>query len=148
MVKQRKRKRPVAVIKPVQKVLTRKQEYRLYITSSEWKEKASLIKKRDGYKCRFCESEKELNVHHITYASFKSEQPDDLITLCALCHRAAHERRLIVFVFNDQEFDAWCVLGNKMDVFRKNIIAIRKTYATFEYIQSHEFEEEHDDEPE
>jgi 5-methylcytosine-specific restriction endonuclease McrA len=50
---------------------------------------------RDGHHCRTagCGSARFLDVHHIkTRADGGSNDPDNLITLCAACHRLIHER--------------------------------------------------------
>jgi 5-methylcytosine-specific restriction endonuclease McrA len=50
---------------------------------------------RDGHRCRTsgCGSARFLDVHHIqTRADGGSNDPDNLITLCAACHRMIHER--------------------------------------------------------
>jgi hypothetical protein len=52
---------------------------------------------RDGYQCRAsgCESAHFLDVHHvIPRERGGTNDPDNLITLCAACHRLVHERGL------------------------------------------------------
>ena len=52
---------------------------------------------RDGYRCRAsgCESAHFLDVHHvIPRERGGTNEPDNLITLCAACHRLIHERGL------------------------------------------------------
>ena len=49
--------------------------------------------KRDGGKCVICGSNKHLQVHHKNDASFHPEQVfklNNLVTLCAKCHRNFH----------------------------------------------------------
>jgi hypothetical protein len=51
--------------------------------------------RRDGWKCRHCESRNGLHPHHVIYRS--QQGPDalnNLITLCAVCHRAHHDGHL------------------------------------------------------
>jgi 5-methylcytosine-specific restriction endonuclease McrA len=46
---------------------------------------------RDNYKCTECDSTKRLNVHHIVaIASDGGNSPDNLITLCYVCHMGKH----------------------------------------------------------
>jgi len=47
---------------------------------------------RDGYKCRFCNSGLDLNVHHRSYDYIgrEMEQLTDLVTLCRRCHSILH----------------------------------------------------------
>lgn len=35
----------------------------------------------------------ELHVHHLTYARFHKERPEDLVVLCLDCHSKAHDGR-------------------------------------------------------
>ena len=65
-------------------------EYGKYINSEEWKEKRIERIELDGYKCRFCGSAKNLEVHHINYSSAPNEDMDDLLTLCHSCHQTLH----------------------------------------------------------
>jgi HNH endonuclease len=47
------------------------------------------IKERDEYKCRICESDKSLEIHHIVKRVFGGgNNKENLITLCTSCHRA------------------------------------------------------------
>ena len=61
-------------------------DYGEYLKSKEWAAKASEAKERDGFKCRLCNSEMRLQVHHRTYERVGSESIDDLTTLCGPCH--------------------------------------------------------------
>lgn len=61
-----------------------------------WQKKRLEIMKRDGWKCRYCESsDKSLVVHHVVYEN--NHEPweyDDwkLLTLCEDCHSIIHTR--------------------------------------------------------
>lgn len=70
--------------------------YRDYLQTQEWAEKREQQLVEDGWRCRICNSDEGLQVHHRTYANRGSEQPGDLITLCAGCHRTFHENRQLV----------------------------------------------------
>ena len=61
-----------------------------YMKSSMWREKREQILKRDGYKCTFCGTAKNLRVHHITYVNIPYEKDEDLITVCDKCHKKLH----------------------------------------------------------
>ncbi len=65
-------------------------KYKIYLQSVEWRDKAKAIMKRDNNKCMLCNSENKLHVHHKTYDRLYDEEPEDLITLCGLCHRRRH----------------------------------------------------------
>lgn len=62
--------------------------YTSYMASEKWRDKRSLILKRDGDRCQTCLSTEDLEVHHKTYVNLGDELPGDLITLCHECHEA------------------------------------------------------------
>ncbi len=62
--------------------------YTSYMASEKWRDKRSLILKRDGDRCQTCLSTEDLEVHHKTYVNLGDELPEDLITLCHECHEA------------------------------------------------------------
>lgn len=71
-----------------------KKEYSEALKSPKWLAKRNKIRKRDNYKCVYCDSKEELHVHHKYYLSGKMpwEVPDEcLITLCKVCHTKEHE---------------------------------------------------------
>lgn len=60
-----------------------------------WQNKRQDVLALDNYKCQYCKTDKNLNVHHRYYV--KGREPWDypnnaLITLCLNCHELAHER--------------------------------------------------------
>lgn len=71
-----------------------KKQYHQDLESIKWKRKALRIKIRDNFKCRLCESTKDLNVHHTKYHKDTRawEYPDStLVTLCKECHQKVHQ---------------------------------------------------------
>ena len=49
------------------------------------------VLKRDGWRCQICGSSKDLHVHHLTRrSSLGHDVLDNLITLCAGCHKLQH----------------------------------------------------------
>ena len=49
--------------------------------------------KRDEYRCTVCGATRSLEVHHIVpRADGGSNDPSNLVTLCADCHGTAHDR--------------------------------------------------------
>jgi len=73
------------------------------ITGKQYQEGAMLYeknyrgaaKKREGYKCRVCHSEEQLQIHHITYRSQGgSDKLSNLMTLCSDCHEKHHKAGL------------------------------------------------------
>lgn len=61
--------------------------------TSELKEE---IKKRDGYKCRLCEANSELHVHHRD-VNYRNNSQSNLITLCEKCHNKIHNYVFLSF---------------------------------------------------
>jgi predicted transcriptional regulator len=66
------------------------QDYLDYLLSDEWKDKANKVKERDGNQCVQCGSDKQLEVHHLTYDNIYEEPLEDLVTLCHTCHEKEH----------------------------------------------------------
>lgn len=66
--------------------------YKEYLESAEWREKRQKRLLMDGYRCRFCGTRLNLQVHHKTYAKGLGEEDVglDLITLCKDCHFLLH----------------------------------------------------------
>lgn len=62
--------------------------YTTYMASEKWRDKRSLILKRDSDRCQTCLSTDDLEVHHKTYERLGDEALEDLITLCHECHEA------------------------------------------------------------
>lgn len=56
-----------------------------------WSDLAEAIRQRDGYRCQRCgakQGDRQLDVHHVLpYRITKNNHPDNLITLCAACHK-------------------------------------------------------------
>lgn len=81
--------------------------YDKLLDSKEWKEKRQLIIIRDFYRCRYCGSEQNLQVHHKYYNKYPNgkkvlpwDYPNDaLITLCDSCHKRIHETKKIKTYF-------------------------------------------------
>jgi len=69
------------------------------LNDPRWKEKRLHIIERDEYRCRWCQSESNLEVHHSIYFNLDpwEYRDESLITLCSVCHseteRLLHEIR-------------------------------------------------------
>lgn len=49
------------------------------------------IYRRDGWRCALCDSTKYLQIHHcVKRSQGGTNNPENLITLCADCHAVAH----------------------------------------------------------
>lgn len=66
--------------------------YEEYLKTSEWNEMRKRILERDGYRCRVCNTDEALHVHHRTYARRGHEDTNDLTTLCQVCHEDFHAK--------------------------------------------------------
>lgn len=56
----------------------------------------ALVLQRDRFRCRFCGTQKFLEVHHIHYRSEHKPEPNDeknLITLCSIDHARVHSSK-------------------------------------------------------
>jgi ATP-dependent DNA helicase RecQ len=64
---------------------------RLRLAAEMYDQLRQQVLRRDGWRCQSCGATSNLEVHH---KEFRSHSGDDLeqslITLCALCHVAAH----------------------------------------------------------
>ena len=73
----------------------------VYLRSPEWKAKREQIKIRDEGKCVECGNTFNLQVHHKSYVAvspalpYGRENPNDLVTLCDLCHVRKHPHKLL-----------------------------------------------------
>jgi hypothetical protein len=66
-------------------------DYNEYLNSPRWHRLRDKAKKRDGHRCRMCNSNLDLVVHHRDYAErWGAESVDDLTTVCTACHRKHH----------------------------------------------------------
>jgi hypothetical protein len=64
-------------------------EYMAYLKSPEWAAKRTAALASNGGRCQRCPSPAVV-AHHLTYERAGHELPDDLVALCAPCHRRAH----------------------------------------------------------
>jgi len=69
-----------------------KSRYADYLKTEYWITVSDAVKKRDGYKCRVCNSPHDIQAHHRNYAHRGDElnHLDDLTTLCRRCHETFH----------------------------------------------------------
>ncbi len=58
----------------------------------EWKKVRRSILERDGYSCSVCRSERWLCIHHRDQNP-ANDDPENLITLCDVCHARIHTLR-------------------------------------------------------
>jgi 5-methylcytosine-specific restriction endonuclease McrA len=64
---------------------------RLKLSFEEYNLLRDRVLERDGWRCQDCGSSKDLHVHHLAKRSkFGDDASDNLIALCASCHRERH----------------------------------------------------------
>ena len=75
------------------KLTDRQRAYIEYLDSATWRIKRQQALDRDGFRCRICNSEKSLVVHHRKYPKILGTEPvEDLTTLCSRCHDLFHHK--------------------------------------------------------
>ena len=69
----------------------RRDYYREYLKSDDWKRKRYVVLKRDNWTCVYCGS-KATQVHHTRYAKYNigKEPIDWLVSVCESCHDSQH----------------------------------------------------------
>ena len=71
--------------------------YADYLRSQVWAWKRERALGRDGRACKLCNCKAGLQVHHREYPARWGDEPDDdLVTLCAGCHRKFHGKATAV----------------------------------------------------
>jgi HNH endonuclease len=67
---------------------------RLILKQQEYYELKTVVLDRDGWKCQYCGSSENLQVYHLLHRSrLGSDELENLMTLCANCHRRQHSFR-------------------------------------------------------
>jgi len=62
------------------------------LEESEYRELRQRVLRRDNWRCQFCGSMTNLEVHHQQFRSHSGpDYEDNLITLCKSCHRSLHK---------------------------------------------------------
>ena len=69
----------------------RQKRPRLKLSAEDYKLLHYRVLERDGWRCQNCGSSKDLQVHHLSNRSKLGDDAlDNLIVLCANCHRMQH----------------------------------------------------------
>lgn len=88
------------------------------LNTFDWKLKSYQIKKRDGFKCQICGSNKKLHAHHVVYEPdlMAWQYPDNYyVTLCETCHLYEHS-----IIDNKPELKEMLLSGMMgIDIYRK-----------------------------
>ena len=71
----------------------RRDYYRDYLQSDEWKRKRYVVLKRDNWRCVYCGG-RATQVHHAKYAKYNigREPIDWLVSICKDCHDSIHNQ--------------------------------------------------------
>lgn len=80
-------------------------DYNRYLKSSEWRMRRRHILATQTA-CQLCGSRERLEVHHRNYDHLGAEPDDDLLVLCAVCHRRDDEPLWRLRRY-DARFDGW-----------------------------------------
>lgn len=68
--------------------------YHQRVSSAQWKILKRKVIEQRGNRCEHCgHVSASLELHHVHYRSFGSEQPEDVKLLCPECHKEADEAR-------------------------------------------------------
>lgn len=65
--------------------------YDEYLRTDHWQATRSEALERAHHHCQVCNSADRLQTHHRSYQRRGEEAPEDLIVLCANCHKTFHE---------------------------------------------------------
>ena len=58
---------------------------------AEYQDLHRSVLKRDGWRCQLCGAQAQLQVHHLqSRAQLGADVEDNLLTICAACHRPIH----------------------------------------------------------
>jgi 5-methylcytosine-specific restriction endonuclease McrA len=64
---------------------------RLRLDPEAYRQLSRVILARDGWRCQDCGTSQDLQVHHIrSRGQLGHDIEENLITLCAVCHRTRH----------------------------------------------------------
>lgn len=66
------------------------------LATREYEALRQRVLQRDSWRCQFCGSRTNLQIHHQQFRSHSGEdQEENLITLCASCHSQVHAATLL-----------------------------------------------------
>jgi hypothetical protein len=73
----------------------RRLPYAEYLKTTHWQRVRALALEAAAHACELCSAAESLEVHHRTYERLGFERPNDVIALCADCHRDHHKALLL-----------------------------------------------------
>jgi 5-methylcytosine-specific restriction endonuclease McrA len=73
-------------------IVLRQRKPRRRLDPHDYRALSKQVLESDGWRCQWCGAPRNLQVHHRKYRSrLGDDTAENLITLCADCHRAEHE---------------------------------------------------------
>lgn len=118
-------------------------DYHTYIVSPEW-----LYRKQEYYKshkkeCRTCGSlDRQIHLHHRTYARVYKEDDADLVPLCSECHSSLHYLQSRFSLSVEDATLLW-VRGTNGELKKKNREALREAdFKHFQFLANENFKAE------
>ena len=81
------------------------------ISANVDRETRKAVYKRDGWACALCNSTRYLQIHHVISRGKGGKQgdPQNMITLCSVCHMQAHGDNLKGMPFTQADVEQACV---------------------------------------
>src|SRR6516165_11152287 len=94
-----------------------RRKYNAHINSAKWRNLRREVVRMRGLRCERCGRLKgRLCLHHLSYARFGNETPDQVQLLCCKCHKPADQERRGTRVMINTAFaarDLCLIYGNK-----------------------------------
>lgn len=96
---------------------------------------------RDGHKCQHCKGksgDKVLNVHHLESRKTGGNAPNNLITLCEICHKAYHRGEFELKVKRGTSLrDAAVMNIMRWAVYEQAMAEFKNVHLTYGYVTKH-----------
>jgi hypothetical protein len=111
-------------------------DYDKYIRSSEWAARKASYYETHHKRCRSCgDEEKEMHLHHRSYARIYQEADGDLIPMCVDCHAMLHLFQKSFKLPVEDATELWLSVTNGTSRKKKIREALRQTkYSEFEHV--------------
>ncbi len=106
--------------------MSRRDEYKKYLASLEWKERREEVLHRSSGFCEYC-GDLAVQVHHAKYPKrFGEESPHNLIPICKRCHEISHGIRKMEKIIDATRMSDLAPSGIKL----KYILSDGRVYAS------------------
>ena len=105
--------------------------YNKYINSKEWADRKSAYYEIHKKECRSCgHDEKEIHLHHRTYARIYQEDDSDLVAMCVDCHAMLHAFQKSLCLPVEDATRMWFEVTNETPDKKKIRASLRKVNST------------------